>query len=73
MHTAGWPEGYGEEDWKKENVAIIGAGATSIQTVTKMQPHVRHMDLFVKSPNWFLPIGGNSGINHDCKAYKATL
>ena len=31
------------------------------------------MDLFVKSPNWFLPIGGNVGINHDCRRHPQSV
>jgi cation diffusion facilitator CzcD-associated flavoprotein CzcO len=37
-HTARWPEDYQEEEWKNDQVAIIGSGASSIQTVPKMQP-----------------------------------
>ena len=37
VHTAGWPGNYGEEEWKGENVVVIGSGASSIQTVPTMQ------------------------------------
>lgn len=37
VHTAGWPDNYGEEEWKDDTVAIIGSGASSIQTVPTMQ------------------------------------
>jgi cation diffusion facilitator CzcD-associated flavoprotein CzcO len=37
-HTARWPKDYQEEEWKNDRVAIVGSGASSIQTVPKMQP-----------------------------------
>jgi hypothetical protein len=37
-HTARWPKDYQEEQWKNDSVAVIGSGASSIQTVPKMQP-----------------------------------
>lgn len=37
VHTAGWPDKYGEEEWKGETVAVIGSGASSVQTVPAMQ------------------------------------
>lgn len=37
IHTARWSEGYGEEKWKQDRVAVIGSGASSIQTVPTMQ------------------------------------
>jgi len=49
VHTARWPENYQAEQWKGDRVAIIGSGASSIQTVPTMQPHVKHMDIFVRT------------------------
>jgi hydroxyversicolorone monooxygenase len=49
VHTARWPSDYEEQDWKKDRVAIIGSGASSVQTVPGMQPHVKHMDVFVRT------------------------
>ena len=37
VHTAGWPDNYGEDKWKGQRVAVIGSGASSIQTVPTMQ------------------------------------
>jgi cation diffusion facilitator CzcD-associated flavoprotein CzcO len=37
-HTARWPENYQEQEWKNDRIAVIGSGASSIQTVPKMQP-----------------------------------
>lgn len=66
LHTARWPDNYGPEQWKNDRVAVIGSGATSIQTVPTMQPHVKSMDVFVRTPVWFAEIAGNSGDNYDC-------
>jgi cation diffusion facilitator CzcD-associated flavoprotein CzcO len=37
LHTAGWPDNYGVEEWKGDSVVVIGSGASSIQTVPTMQ------------------------------------
>lgn len=44
VHTAGWPGDYGEEEWKGEDVVVIGSGASSIQTVPTMQVSKKAMD-----------------------------
>lgn len=49
IHTARWPQEYHKQQWKNERVAVIGSGASSIQTVPTMQPHVKHMDVFVRT------------------------
>jgi cation diffusion facilitator CzcD-associated flavoprotein CzcO len=64
-HTARWPEDYQEEQWKNDSVAVIGSGASSIQTVPKMQPHVKHMDVFVRTGVWFVQIANNFGANKE--------
>ncbi|KAF1850359.1 FAD/NAD(P)-binding domain-containing protein [Cucurbitaria berberidis CBS 394.84] len=51
-HTAAWPEDYQKEEWANDRVAMIGSGASSIQTVPNMQPHVKHMDIFVRTGIW---------------------
>jgi cation diffusion facilitator CzcD-associated flavoprotein CzcO len=42
MHTARWPEKYWEDEWKQDRVAVIGSGASSIQTVPAMQVSLTH-------------------------------
>ncbi|KAH8811635.1 flavin-binding monooxygenase-like protein [Xylogone sp. PMI_703] len=61
IHTARWPKEYQEAQWKSESVAIIGSGASSIQTLPTMQPHGKHIDTFVRTPIWFVSIAGNDG------------
>lgn len=60
-HTAHWPKDYQKEQWKDESVAIIGSGASSIQTLPNMQPYVKHIDVYVRTAVWFISIAGNNG------------
>ncbi|KPI37674.1 putative sterigmatocystin biosynthesis monooxygenase stcW [Cyphellophora attinorum] len=64
VHTARWPTDYQSEQWKSDRVAVIGSGASSIQTVPTMQPHAQHLDVFVRTPVWFVQIANNFGANH---------
>lgn len=61
IHTARWPQDYQKEQWANDRVAVIGSGASSIQTVPGMQPHTKHIDIFVRTGVWFGVIAGNSG------------
>ena len=63
VHTARWPEEYQKEQWEKDTIAVIGSGASSIQTVPQMQPHVPRMEIFIRTPVWFVDIAGNEGKN----------
>lgn len=65
MHTAIWPKDYQAEQWKNDRVAVIGSGASSIQTVPTMQPHVKHLDVFVRTGVWFVQIANNFGANKE--------
>ncbi|TVY26051.1 FAD-binding monooxygenase [Lachnellula hyalina] len=64
VHTAGWPDDFAAEAWKDQEVVVIGSGASSIQVVPTMQPHVKHMDVYVRTPVWFVQIMNNFGNNH---------
>jgi cation diffusion facilitator CzcD-associated flavoprotein CzcO len=68
IHTARWDEKYQKEEWAKDRVAVIGSGASSIQTVPTMQPHVKHMDVFVRTGVWFVQIANNFGQNKEYDA-----
>lgn len=61
IDTARWPKDYQEEQWKNGSVAIIGSGASSVQTLPTMQPHVKHIDVYVRTAIWFISIVGNDG------------
>lgn len=62
-HTASWPDDYQKEQWKNDCVAVIGSGASSIQTVPGMQPYVKHLDVFVRTGVWFVSMANNAGQN----------
>jgi cation diffusion facilitator CzcD-associated flavoprotein CzcO len=65
VHTAIWPKDYQKEQWANDRVAIIGSGASSIQTVPTMQPHTKHLDIFVRTGVWFVQIANNFGQNKE--------
>ncbi|TKA22440.1 putative sterigmatocystin biosynthesis monooxygenase stcW [Salinomyces thailandicus] len=65
VHTARWPKDYQKEQWQNDRVAVIGSGASSIQTVPTMQPHTKHLDIFVRTGVWFVQIANNFGQNKE--------
>jgi hydroxyversicolorone monooxygenase len=67
IHTARWPQEYDEESWKGERIAVIGSGATSVQVVPSLQPHAKQLEVFVRTPVWFVELAGHGGDNFDCK------
>ena len=52
FHSAQWNHDY---DLSGKNVAVIGTGASSIQFIPKIQPQVKHLLLFQRTPPWILP------------------
>ncbi|KAH7141866.1 hypothetical protein EDB81DRAFT_653405 [Dactylonectria macrodidyma] len=68
IHTARWPADFDENQWKGQRVAVIGSGATSMQVVPTMQPHVEKMDIFVRTPVWFAEFADHSGDNFEYTA-----
>ncbi|KAK5550925.1 hypothetical protein LTR46_011068 [Exophiala xenobiotica] len=68
MHTAHWDQSYQADQWKNDRVAVIGSGASSIQTVTSMQKYAKHLDVFVRTGIWFVEIANNYGHNHEYTA-----
>ncbi|RKK76770.1 putative sterigmatocystin biosynthesis monooxygenase stcW [Fusarium oxysporum] len=55
LHTAAWDDRFDEEAWKNKTVAVIGSGASAVQVVPRMQPHVSKMTVFSRTPIWFAP------------------
>lgn len=52
FHSARWRHDY---DLTNKRVAVIGTGASAIQFVPQIQPHVGHLTLFQRTPPWILP------------------
>jgi cation diffusion facilitator CzcD-associated flavoprotein CzcO len=60
FHSARWDH---DHDLAGRRVAVVGTGASAIQFVPEIQPAVRHLDLFQRTPPWVLP-RGNPRIPH---------
>jgi cation diffusion facilitator CzcD-associated flavoprotein CzcO len=52
FHSQHWDHSY-PLDGKR--VAVIGTGASAIQFVPQIAPHVAHLDLFQRTPPWIMP------------------
>jgi cation diffusion facilitator CzcD-associated flavoprotein CzcO len=52
MHTARWDNAV---ELEGKRVAVIGTGASSIQTVPQIAPVVGSLELFQRTPSWVLP------------------
>jgi 4-hydroxyacetophenone monooxygenase len=52
FHTAHWPEGF---DVRGKRVAIIGNGASAMQIGPEIQPLVKSLTVFQRSPHWIIP------------------
>lgn len=52
FHSARWDHDY---DLRGKRVAVIGTGASAIQIVPAIQPDVRRLTLFQRTPPWVLP------------------
>ncbi|MHB1088955.1 MAG: flavin-containing monooxygenase [Acidimicrobiales bacterium] len=56
MHTARWDASL---DLAGKRVAVIGTGASAIQTVPQIASIVGHLDVFQRTPSWVLPHQGH--------------
>ncbi len=52
FHSAAWDHDY---DLTGKRVAVIGTGASAVQFVPEIAPHVQQLHVFQRSPNWFMP------------------
>jgi cation diffusion facilitator CzcD-associated flavoprotein CzcO len=52
FHSAQWDH---EHNLTSERVAVIGTGASAIQFVPQIQPRVKHLTLFQRTPPWIMP------------------
>jgi cation diffusion facilitator CzcD-associated flavoprotein CzcO len=52
FHSARWDH---EHDLEGREVAVVGTGASAIQFVPEIQPHVGRLRLFQRTPPWVLP------------------
>ena len=54
FHTARWPRE--PVDFKGKRVAVIGTGATGVQTIQTIAREVGHLSVFQRTPNWCAPL-----------------
>ena len=52
FHSARWDQA---AELSGKRVAVIGTGASAIQIVPKIQPHVAQLHVFQRTPPWVLP------------------
>jgi cyclohexanone monooxygenase len=52
FHSQRWDHDY---DLSGKRVAVVGTGASAIQFVPEIQPKVRKLDLYQRTPPWVLP------------------
>jgi cation diffusion facilitator CzcD-associated flavoprotein CzcO len=54
FHTARWPKD--PVDFAGKRVAVIGTGATGVQTIQTIAAEVGHLTVFQRTPNWCAPL-----------------
>jgi cation diffusion facilitator CzcD-associated flavoprotein CzcO len=54
FHTARWP--HQPVDLAGKRVAVIGTGATGVQTIQTIAKSVGHLTVFQRTPNWCAPL-----------------
>jgi cation diffusion facilitator CzcD-associated flavoprotein CzcO len=52
FHSARWDHSY---DFEGKRVAVVGTGASAIQIVPRIQPEVKRLVLFQRTPAWIVP------------------
>ena len=52
FHSAEWDH---DHDLAGERVAVIGTGASAVQFVPRIQPHVGSLHVFQRTPSWVMP------------------
>ena len=62
FHTSRWP--HEPVSYKGKRVAVVGTGATGVQTIQEVCKDVGHLTVFQRRPNWCAPLH-NSKIDPD--------
>lgn len=53
-HTAKWP--HTPVSFEGKRVAVIGTGATGVQTIQEVAKTAKHLTVFQRTPNWCCPL-----------------
>jgi len=64
-HTATWP--HAPVSFEGKRVAVIGTGATGVQTITEVAKTAHHLTVFQRTPNWCAPLH-NAAIDAETQA-----
>lgn len=67
-HSGAWPE---ETSVKGKSVAIIGAGATSVQIVQELGKEASHLTMLMRRPSYCLPMGQRTWTEEEQIAWRA--
>jgi cation diffusion facilitator CzcD-associated flavoprotein CzcO len=65
FHTANWPRQ--PVSFSGKRIAVIGTGATGVQTIQEVAKSAAHLTVFQRTPNWCAPLH-NSTIGEDEQA-----
>jgi cyclohexanone monooxygenase/acetone monooxygenase len=69
FHTARWPKQ--PVDLAGKRVGVIGNGATGIQVIQTIAGDVRHLKVFVRTPQYIIPMKNPKYSAADAQAYKS--
>jgi cation diffusion facilitator CzcD-associated flavoprotein CzcO len=67
FHTARWNH---DHDLTGRRVAVVGTGASAIQTVPAIQPVVEHLGVFQRTPPWVMPHRDRPITNFERRLYR---
>lgn len=70
FHSSVWDHQY---ELAGKRVAVIGTGASAIQFVPQIQPKVKHLTLFQRTPQWILPKPNHKVTSLEKKAFNNSL
>ena len=69
FHTARWPKE--RVDLAGKRVGIVGTGATGIQVIQTIAAEVGHLKVFLRTPQYIIPMQNPKFSDTDREAYKA--
>ncbi|MEA2288230.1 MAG: hypothetical protein QOD55_227 [Solirubrobacteraceae bacterium] len=67
FHTATWNH---DHDLTGRRVAVVGTGASAIQAVPQIQPHVDRLAVFQRTPPWVVPHGDRPISDRERRVYR---
>jgi cation diffusion facilitator CzcD-associated flavoprotein CzcO len=67
FHTARWNH---DHDLRGRKVAVVGTGASAIQTVPQIQPLVDHLTVFQRTAPWVMPHSDRPLTNFEHRLYR---